>query len=499
VLIGLDKGTSVVKAVVFDADGRELSCARRDVPSLHPHPGWHEEDPGGSWRLSCEALREAVAGLAAGTPVAAVGVTGHMGGAWLVDAAGRPVRNAICWPDGRAVDFQDELERDGRLDRVFAISGTSSMPGMSLMALGWLDRHEPEALAAAQALLCAKDFVRLRLTGEIATDPSDLSWMPGDAATRDHSDELLELAGLTAHRRLLPPVRPSGAIVGHVTAEASEATRLPAGTPVVTGLGDGVANAVGTGTLRPGDAVTVMGTSCLNQLVTADVELEPWGLGFGWTMPNETRLRVLANTAGTMSLDWMARTVAPELPPAEWERLAAAEPAGAGGIVFLPYLNAGGVVAPFFDPHMRGCVFGLDAQTSPGRLLRAAFEGLAFATADCYEAMPRDVGRVRLTGGGANSPLLGQLVADVIGRRVEVLEGTESGAAGVAMLGAVATGLGADLDEVAGRWCRVARAYDPTAGEASAVERALDLYRSLRDAVRPLSAKRQRLVEAVAA
>jgi sugar (pentulose or hexulose) kinase len=498
-VLGIDKGTSVIKAVAFDATGAERACGKRRVPSLHLHPGWHEEDPDTTWRLTAEAIADALAALPAGSRVAAVGVTGHMGGAWLIDEHGAPVRNAICWPDGRAHAEQGAMERDGRLEELFAISGNASMPGMTLMALRWLERNEPESLERARTLLIAKDFIRHRLTGEAATEPSDVSWMPGDAETRGYSERLLEISELQRWRALLPEIVPSHEIAGRVTAQAAAQTGLPEGTPVVAGLGDGVANAVGTGVLHPGEAVTVMGTSCLNQLVVDGVEREPFGLGFLWTMPNGTRLRVLPNTAGTMSIDWMAQTTCPGLEIREVEALAAAQPPGAGGVIFLPYLNSGGVLAPFFDPLARGCLLGLTAQTSQGQLARATFEGLAFATGDCYGAMPRQVDRVRLTGGGANSGLLGQLVADVLGRPVERLTCEESGAAGVGMLAAVAAGLADDLDDAAARWCRVARTFEPVAASRERLTEAFALYRALRDAVRPLSAARHALSEVTTA
>jgi len=502
-VLGIDKGTSVVKAVAFAPDGRQLAIGRRRIDSLHPHPGWHEEDPDRSWSLTCEAVREALAALPEGYVVRGVGVTAHMGGAWLIDENGAPVRNAICWSDGRAHREQAALGRDG-LDRFFELSGNAPMPGVTVMVMRHLLNEEPDVLDRAAHVLIGKDFIRYRLTGSIATDPSDVSWIPGDAETSGYSEELFELCGLGPVRHLFPPIMGSGEIAGQVTEEAARETGLPAGTPVVTGLADGPANATGAGVLHEGQAVTVLGTSCLNEVAVESVEREPFGLGFLWTLPNLNRIRVLPNTAGTMSIDWILRTVCPDLFDGqsfrfdEIQRLVEETPPGSGGVVMIPYLNEGGVLAPFFDPLARGTIYGVSAQTTRGQLVRATFEGLAFAIRDCYEAMPVDrlPERIRVTGGGASSPLLCQMIADLTGSPTEVLAITEAGAAGVAMLAAVATGMAPDLDAVAARWCRPQTTYEPDEARRDQLEDAYRLYVQTRDATRALSEQRRRVEEA---
>ena len=304
-VIGIDKGTSVIKTVVFDSAGKACGAAERRMEVLRPHPGWHEEDPARTWALCVETIREALvrAGVSA-TEIKAVGIAGHMGGAWLVDANGDPVRNAVCWPDERAQADQISMENKGLLPEAFAISGNGLMPGITALVLGWLAREEPETLARTHRVLCAKDFLRLRLTDEAATDPSDVSFVPGDIDARGHSLRVLELCGAADWISKMPAILPSEAVAGHVTAAAAAATGLAEGTPVVTGLGDACANALGVGAVRPGAAVTVLGTSCLNSLVTERAERAPEGLGFLFSMPFGRYVRILPNTSGTMSFDW---------------------------------------------------------------------------------------------------------------------------------------------------------------------------------------------------
>lgn len=214
-VIGIDKGTSVVKAVVFDASGRARGQAAARVEALHPARGWHEEDAEQSWAATAGVVRAAVAaaGIDPGA-VRGIGIAGHMGGLWLVDAEGRPVRHAICWPDERALPEQMALERQGILPRAFAISGNGMMPGISVMLMAWIARHEPQALARTRHALCAKDYLRFRLTGEIATDPSESPSCPATstrAAIRRSSCGCAGPGtGWTACRRSAPP-KPSQA------------------------------------------------------------------------------------------------------------------------------------------------------------------------------------------------------------------------------------------------------------------------------------------------
>lgn len=500
-LLGIDKGTSVVKAVVFDGGAQTVASARRRVETVAPNPGWHEEDPETSWRLTVEAVREALetAGIA-GSDVAAIGIAGHMGGAWLVDAKGNPVRNAICWPDERAQPEQVAMEEAGLLDEIFAISGNGLMPGITAMLLGWLARHEPETVKAAAAVLAAKDYLRFRLTGTLATDPSDVSFFPGDIDDQRHSARVMELCGAAGWTDKLPPVLPSGAVAGTVTAEAARLTGLAEGTPVITGLGDASANALGVGAIEPGAALTVLGTSCLNSQVIDGPHRAPEGLGFLFAMPLGRYVRILPNTSGTIAFDWfLDRFGAPQTADggidfAALEARAAAVPRGAHGVVFIPYVNGSGVLAPFFDARARGSFFGVGSHTTYDHMLRAVHEALCFATRDCFEAMTARPRSIVLTGGGARSPFWAQLFADICSVPIEIAAAQESGALGAAMLAGVAVGVWPDLAAAAAT-TQIAARYEPDLRAAEEYDGWFALYRSSRDVYRRYSARRAALRE----
>ena len=500
ILLGIDKGTSVIKAVVFDSDGRERACAQRRVEVLRPEPGRHEEDPRRTWACCAETIREVLgrAGID-GRDIAAIGIAGHMGGAWLVDAVGEPVRNAICWPDDRAQADLVALEGHGGTRRTFDISGNGLMPGITALLLGWLARHEPETLSRTASVLCAKDFLRLKLTGTFGTDPSDISFMPGDIEGRTYSAEVFRLCGAEAWLGKLPPVLASDAIAGTVTPAAAAETGLYAGTPVITGLGDACANAIGIGAAAPGAAFTVLGTSCLNSLVIAEAGRAPHGLGFLFAMPLGHYLRILPNTSGTITMDWFLESFGgPKTAGGAWdfdaiEARAAAIPPGADGVMMLPYVNNAGVLAPFADTLARGAFFGMSTHSTRDHMLRAVYEALCFATRDCFDAMPGRPDRLTLTGGGARSLLWGQMFADVCGITVEVSAVRESGALGVALLAGVATGLFADLPAAARCAVRRAAAFEPDERARRRYDDWFGLYRNLRDTYRRFSADRAAL------
>ncbi|PYE23914.1 xylulokinase [Rhizobium sp. PP-CC-3A-592] len=500
-VLGIDKGTSVVKAVVFNTAGKPCGIAQRRVEVLQPKPAFHEEDPRATWALCVAVIREAMAKASvSGRDVVAIGIAGHMGGAWLIDAQGVPVRNAICWPDSRAQADQVAMEEAGLLAEIFAISGNGLMPGITAMLLGWLARHEPETVARTRAVLCAKDYLRFCLTGEISTDPSDVSFIPGDIDARMHSLRVMELCGASAWAERLPPILPSGAIAGSVTAEAAALTGLHQGTPVVTGLGDACANALGVGALRPGAALTVLGTSCLNSQVMSGPERAPEGLGFLFAMPLGHYLRILPNTSGTIAFDWfLDRFGAPQTGQgtpdfAALEVRAAAVARGANGVVFIPYINGSGVLAPFFDTRARGSFFGVGSHTGYDHLLRAVYEALCFATRDCFEAMSTRPTSLVLTGGGAKSAFWAQMFADICNMPIEIASVEESGALGVAMLAGVAVDLWPDLETAAAATTHVMARFEPDPVAARDYEGWFELYRMTRDVYRAYSSARADLL-----
>lgn len=466
-LLGIDIGTSIVKAAVFGRDGEEIAAATRRTNVSSPQPGWAEAAPDEIWAATCDVIRQ-VLGMVSAASIAAVGLSGAMVGAWVVDAGGRALRPGIFWNDGRAQPLiEDMLARDPAfLTRIFAESGSAMQQGCTLPVLRHLLQHEPEVMAQAAAVIGAKDFIRAQLTGRIATDIVEAAVAPGSARDRGRSALLLHLFGLEEHAHLLPAPQPCESIAGRVTEQAAAMTGLRSGTPVVIGAGDVAASVIGAGALTAGAAVSILGTTSLNGVLVAEPVFTPPDLGILFTLPERLWLRTMVNVAGTTNLDWALTTLCSDMTGEAdaYERLAALAatvPAGAHGAVYVPYLSEVGIIAPVVAPGARGGFAGLAPRHSRADMLRAVFEGVAYAIRDCFAATAQPFETIRLVGGGARSALWRQMIADVLNSRVEVPAGREFGAKGAALLAATAIGWYPSVAAASRDACRILHTHLP--------------------------------------
>jgi sugar (pentulose or hexulose) kinase len=299
---------------------------------------------------------------------------------------------------------------------------------------------------------------------------------------------MLELFGLGPHRHLLPPVLPSEAIAGTVTAAAAAETGLRAGTPVATGAGDVAASVIGSGGLAAGSACTVLGTTCLNGVVLDAPSFEPPDLGLLFSLPGRLWLRCMVNVAGTSNLDWVLRSLCPDLardpdPYAALEALAEAAPPGAGGAIYLPYLSEVGIIAPAVSASARAQFAGLVPRHGRPELVRAVYEGLAYAIRDCFAAMAERPHSVLLSGGGGRSRFWSQMIADVLDLPVEIPDGGEYGACGAALLAGTGIGWYPSIGDASRRVRRVRRTHRPDPALREAYEAAWRRYGGHRDAL----------------
>ncbi len=496
-LLGIDAGTSVVKAALFDRRVREVATTRRRTLLVAPRPEWSETEMDETWAMTAAAVRDLLQQTGVEPErIAAVGLTGSMVGAWLVDDAGRPVRRGILWNDGRTQPLIDrmEAEQPGFMRRIYRSSGSVMQQGCTLPLLRWLAEHEPESLARAATVLCCKDWLGFRLTGARHLDPTEASVLPGDTRARTYSEALIDLFGLRPWRSLFPAVHPSHAVTGGLLPAAAAATGLVAGTPVVAGAGDVPASAVGLGAVRPGQACTLLGTNILNCLVTGEPLFEPADVGLLFCLPEQGWLRAMVNVSGTTALDWFIAefwsheaAAAPSTGAlfAGLEAAAQSRPVGAGGVLFLPYLSALGITTPFLEAAARAEFFGLTDRTTRADLLRAVYEGLSLSIRDGYAVMPRAVTEIRLAGGGARSRFWSQMIADCTGRRVLVPEGSEFGARGAALLAAVGIGRHRSVTDAVEQTEGGARVFEPAPERAETYARLHALYRMLQHDLRP--------------
>jgi xylulokinase len=472
-VIGLDVGTSATKGLAVDADGAVLARAEVPYPLSTPRPGWSDQDPEDWWRATeavLERLRREV-----GEP-AGIGLSGQMHGLVALDSADRVLRPAILWNDQRTAAECEEIEETLGVERLIAETGNRALTGFTAPKLLWMRRHEPALHARIAHVLLPKDYVRLRLTGEHATDVADASgtlWL--DVGARDWSRAVL--AGLGVESSWLPRVLESPAVSGITCTGAI---------PVAAGAGDQAAGAVGVGVVRPGEALSVvLGTSGV--IFSATERFAPDARGrvhaFAHAVPRAWHtMGVVLSAAG--ALRWLRDAIAPGTGFAELLAEAERWEPGTEGLTFLPYLA--GERSPHADPDARGSFTGLSLRHDRGALVRAVLEGVAFALRDVLDLVGADAGVVgRVSGGGARSDLWLRILASVLEIELERPAADEGAAFGAALLGGVAAGRWSDVSEaVAATGHPVASRVAPVADWVEPYREALARFRALYPALR---------------
>ncbi|MGH3094403.1 MAG: FGGY family carbohydrate kinase [Streptosporangiales bacterium] len=472
--LGVDVGTTVTKAALFDEAGDVVAIADRPTQLSHPGENLVEQD--------VEEVLHSVANVVADVRSddaipSLLAITGQGDGCWLVDGDGRPVRPAVSWMDGRAGDIYREWERDGTVEALYAINGNVVFPGSQACLLRWFADNEPAALDRATTAGYCKDVIVQRLTGTRATDPSDASLPFGVGDGYAH--ESIELCGLGEHTDLLAPVsRPLP--VAELSGAGAELTGLPAGTPVTGGPFDLPACAAGAGVLEPGDGLLTIGTTLACQVLVDEVDVSgsPAGMHLAAQRPGRW-LRALPAMVGCASLDWLLGMLdmsADEVSPAIEQ-----SPAGAGGVEVLPYLAPSGERAPFIDPAARGQLTGVRLSTTRQDAVRAMCEGIAFAARDCFAATPL-TGRLLVCGGGARSRPWLQIFADVLQRTVHVARTPEVGARGAVLSALAALDRPADVPE----WTRPEATVEPDPAMADRYDEAFARYQQHRQAAQQM-------------
>ena len=309
-ILGLDAGTSVVKAAIFDLQGNELSRGARSVPITNPEPHLAEEDMQEVWVAATEAISHAlVNGSVRADQILGISATGQGDGSWLIDRDGKPRGPAILWTDGRAGDIVDAWNTDGSITRQFDVSGTGPYAGTTSALLRWRQENQPELLDGAINLWC-KDWIEYNLTGDASTDPSDASLAGIDAQNRRYSDKVFEAFGINEQTRAaLPPLRNPTELCGNVTRHAAQVTGLREGTPVFKGQMDITASSLGVGVARPGDCMAVVGTAGIVTVATNDLSTGFQPPDVGWVIPHgpDTWIRALGMSNCTPNLDWYLR------------------------------------------------------------------------------------------------------------------------------------------------------------------------------------------------
>lgn len=428
-LLGIDLGTSMIKAAAFSPQGDSIAVASRRPTLKYLEAGRIEQDFEEVVRAVGEVVREVCGSLAA-TPLA-IGVTGQSDGLWLLDERGYAVRPAISWLDGRGNVALQRWIDSGIYDTVFRRNGNAMFSGCQAPFLATLAQSEPGTLDTAFTASYLKDGILQRLTGARATDASDASLPFLDIRTRQYDPEILRALGLERFHRLLAPVAPSPGVAHALNAAGSALTGLPEGVPVHAGPFDLPACAIGAGVDTVGDGLITIGTTLACQVLVDRIDTSGEAMGMTLCMPTQGRwMRAVPAMVGTASLDWVLSLVGSRHDALE--HLLAESKVGARGVTALPYFSVTGERAPFCDLSARGQLAGLTTGTTRADLVTAVCESVAYAARHCIEAAGL-TGRLSVCGGGAGSRLWRQMIADVLQEPLRIARRPEVGARGAAI------------------------------------------------------------------
>lgn len=470
-LIGIDAGGTMTKVALFDLSGAEIACERRANIMLFPHAGWTERDPDAMWRATCEATRALMerTGTAA-DDILAITPSGFGAGVFLVDRDGATVRPGLVSTDSRSTGLINSWRADG-LDNVVKVGVQQDLwSGQTLALLGWFSRHERETVSRTHHVMLCKDFLRLRLCGDVSTDPTD-GGCAGliNVETGAYAADVLQELGIGEWFGKLPPIMPSTGLTAGLNSSAASAMGLKAGTPVCRGVYDVVGCSLASGLVDNSSLGVVAGTFSINSIVGSRPLTSPYPSLQSRYPVGDLFLATIATPTSASNLEWVCKTFL----GAEAERLKAqgrsiydlcselAESAldRETAAIFLPFLLGGPTGAP-------GALLGLAARDDLPTVMRSVFEGIVFAhrydiatlLADPATPRPRVM---KLAGGPSRSDVWAQMFADCLDMPVEIANGSEFGAKGAAICGAVASGVYPDVASAVSQMVKVERRFEP--------------------------------------
>lgn len=490
-LLGIDIGTSGTKTVLFDESGKTIVQATYGYDIYQPQVGWAEQNPEDWWQACVKGIREIIltSGIQA-SDIKGIGLSGQMHGLVLLNNECKVIRNSIIWCDQRTeIECQYMTQIIGR-ERLIKITGNPALTGFTLSKLLWVRNNEPENYKKIYKILLPKDYIRYRLTGIFATDVSDASGMQIlDISTRQWSEEVLSL--LDIDKNILPKVYESTEITGATTEEVSTETNLAIGTPVVGGAGDQAAGAVGNGIVNEGVVSTIVGSS---GVVFATTDIPRFDVGgrvhtLCHAVPGKWHIMGVTQSAG-LSLKWFKENFCNlDIKKAQIDEVnvydlltkkAEKSPAGANGVIFLPYLM--GERTPHLDSKIKGGFIGVSLINSEGDFIRSVLEGVGFSLKNCLdiiEDMEVHVNEIRISGGGAESGLWTQIISDIFQKGLSKISASDGPALGVAILAGVGVGIYPSVEEACDRILKGKYYVKPNENLKVIYEERYNIYNSL--------------------
>ncbi len=490
-LLGSDIGTSGTKTVLFDLEGRAVASHTAEYPLYQPHNGWAEQEPEDWWNGFVEGVKAVIAESGAdASDIGGIGLSGQMHGLVMLGKNDEVLRRSIIWCDQRTAKECAFMEETVGRKRLIEITANPAMTGFTASKILWVMRNEPEVYEKCVKIMLPKDYIRYRLTGEFATEVSDASGMQlMDVAGRCWSDELLSL--LSIDKGLLGKMYESPDVTGRVSESAANITGLAKDTPVAGGAGDNAAAAIGAGVCRQGSAFNTIGSSAVIYAVSDKLNIDLGGRVHSLcaSVPGKWTVMSCTQAAG-ISLKWLRDTCcsaeieeAVKLgvdPYVIMDKMAAEIPAGADKLIYLPYLM--GERSPHPDSDCRGVFFGLSAMHTRAHLIRSVLEGVAFSQRECmdvFKEMGVPVDDMTVCGGGGRSKLWRQILSDVYGCNISVLNADEGGALGAALLAGVGAGAFESVEQACEQVVSKRVAAAPDKVKSAEYEPYFDIYKKL--------------------
>lgn len=489
-LLGLDAGNTIIKAIIFDRQGIEIASAGEEGHSSMPYPGHVERGLDELWANARTVIQRCLseAGIRP-EQIAAIGCAGHGNGLYTLDRAGKPLL-AIQSLDTRAADLVEEWRNEGVGDRTYPIGLQRPWPSQTPTLLAWIKRHRPETFGKIGTVFLCKDFIVNRLTGKRISEMSDMAGCGLlNVAERRYDQDLMNAFGLGDCMALLPPLIESADIAGTVTEAAAEATGLAAGTPVIGGLFDVIASAIGSGVTRTGEASIIAGTWSINQVIVDSPQLKsPFFMSS--TFDRDRYMAIESSATSAANLEWLVREFFHgEQPDGRspfdvcCELASTIEPAP-NDPIYHPFLYGAQQ-----DGNARAGFYGVAGWHTKGHLIRALLEGVAFGHRQHIEtlrAAGANFDEAVLSGGGSRSLFWPQIFADVLGVPVTVARSSQTGALGAAIAAGTAVGIFPDFETGANAMVATDRHYRPDATRAAHYARRYELYRDIADAMAPI-------------
>jgi len=482
--LGIDLGTSAVKIILVEENGNVIGSTSKEYPVYYPQPGWSEQNPEDWWNATKDGIRELIIKTGVkNDDIKGIGLSGQMHGLVLLDENNNVLMPAILWNDQRTQEECDYITQKLGKERLTKYTGNKALTGFTAPKILWVRKHRPDVYKKIHRILLPKDYIRFKLTGEYATDVSDASGtLLFDVENRRWSKEMLD--ALEIPYNWMPKCYESTEVTGYVTKDVADLTGLKEGTIVVGGGGDQASGAVGTGTVKSGIVSVALGTS---GVVFASQDK--------YVVDEENRLHSFCHANGkwhvmgvmlsaAACLKWWVdninnfngSSITYEKLIEEAEKVAP----GSGGLIFLPYLM--GERTPYSDPYARGSFIGLNMTHNRGHMTRAILEGVAFGLRDSLEIIKElniPVNEVRVSGGGAKSVLWRQVLADIFGVRVDMVNATEGPAFGAAIMAAVGYGIFKDVEEACSTLIKVTDSVYPIGENVSKYDEIYAIYKDL--------------------